>query len=230
MNKKQQTIDILYEDNHLIIVNKKCGELVQGDKTGDKTLMDNIKDFIKIRDNKPGNVFLGLTHRLDRPTSGIVIYAKTGKALSRMNEKFKKRDIEKTYWAITSPLPKNVATSGTLTHFLRKNSKRNLVTVFTKPTQDAKKAVLHYDLIKKLDNYWLFEIVLETGRSHQIRAQMAKIGASIKGDLKYGSPRSNKDGGIHLHAQKVVFEHPVSKEMVEVVAPPPEDAVWKACL
>lgn len=230
MHHKQCSINILYEDNHLIIVNKKCGELVQGDKTGDKTLMDNVKDFIKIRDNKPGNVFLGLTHRLDRPTSGIVIYAKTSKALSRMNEKFKKRDIEKTYWAVTSPLPKNVATSGTLTHFLRKNSRKNLVTVFTKPTQDAKKAILHYDLIKKLDNYWLFEIALETGRSHQIRAQMAKIGGSIKGDLKYGSPRSNKDGGIHLHARKVVFEHPVSKEMVEVVAPPPEDAVWRACL
>lgn len=221
-------MQILYEDNHLIIVNKKCGELVQGDKTGDVTMMDDIKNFIKIRDNKPGNVFLGLTHRLDRPTSGIVIYAKTSKALSRMNEKFKKREIEKTYWAITSPLPANVAVSDTLTHYLSKNSKKNLVTVFAQPTKDAKKAILHYNLIQKLDNYWLFEIELETGRSHQIRAQMSKIGASIKGDLKYGSPRSNKDGGIHLHARKVVFEHPVTKETIEIVAPVPEDALWQA--
>lgn len=221
-------MQILYEDNHLIIVNKKCGELVQGDKTGDVTMMDDIKNFIKIRDNKPGNVFLGLTHRLDRPTSGIVIYAKTSKALSRMNEKFKKREIEKTYWAITSPLPANVAVSDTLTHYLSKNSKKNLVTVFAQPTKDAKKAILHYNLIQKLDNYWLFEIELETGRSHQIRAQMSKIGASIKGDLKYGSPRSNKDGCIHLHARKVVFEHPVTKETIEIVAPVPEDALWQA--
>ena len=226
MNEK----DILYEDNHLIIINKKCGELVQGDKTGDITLLEKIKHFIKIRDNKPGNVFLGLTHRLDRPTSGIVIYAKTSKALSRMNEKFKKRDIEKTYWAITTPLPKQVATQGTLTHFLRKNTKKNLVTVFTQPSKDAKKAILHYQLIKELENYWLFEIELETGRSHQIRSQMSKIGAVIKGDLKYGAARSNPDGGIHLHARKVKFEHPVSKKMIEVVAPTPSDAVWAACL
>lgn len=223
-------MDILYEDNHLIIVNKRCGELVQGDKTGDITLMEKIKDFIKVRDNKPGNVYLGLTHRLDRPTSGIVIYAKTSKALTRMNEKFRKREIDKIYWAVTSPLPKNISTAGTLTHYLRKNSKKNLVTVFAKPTQDAKKAILHYDLIKQLNHYYLFEVKLETGRSHQIRAQMSKIGASIKGDLKYGSPRSNKDGGIHLHARKVSFEHPVKKEQIQVIAPPPKDAVWDACL
>lgn len=221
-------LQILYEDNHLLVVNKKCGDLVQGDKTGDVTLLEQIKDFIKERDAKPGNVFLGLTHRLDRPTSGIVIYAKTSKALSRMNEKFKKREIQKIYWAVTSPLPDSQPVSGTLTHYLRKNAKKNLVTVFTQPTKDAKKAVLHYNLIQKLDNYWLFEIELETGRSHQIRAQMAKIGASIKGDLKYGSPRSNPDGGIHLHARKVVFDHPVTKEKILIVAPTPEDAIWKA--
>ena len=227
---ERNSLDILYEDNHLIIVNKRCGELVQGDKTGDLTLLEEIKDFIKIRDNKPGNVYLGLTHRLDRPTSGIVIYAKTSKALARMNEKFKNREIQKYYWAVTTPLPKNVPVSGTLTHYLRKNSKKNLVTVFTQPTAEAKKAVLHYKLIQQLDNYQVFEIELETGRSHQIRAQMAKIGASIKGDLKYGSPRSNKDGGIHLHARKVIFDHPVTKEKVEITAPLPDDVLWQACL
>ncbi|MDO5654782.1 MAG: RluA family pseudouridine synthase [Flavobacteriaceae bacterium] len=223
-------LKILYEDNHLIVINKKCGDLVQGDSTGDTTLMDEIKQYIKIRDHKPGNVFLGLTHRLDRPTSGIVIYAKTSKALSRMNEKFKNREIEKIYWAVTSPLPSNISENGTLIHYLRKNNQKNLVTVFTTPTQDAKKAVLHYQLLQKLQNYWLFEIELETGRSHQIRAQMAKIGAHIKGDLKYGAPRSNPDGGIHLHARKVNFEHPVTKENIQIVAPPPDDTIWNACL
>lgn len=221
--------DILYEDNHLLIVNKKCGELVQGDKTGDKTLMDDIKAFIKVRDNKPGNVYLGLTHRLDRPTSGIVIFAKTTKALTRMNEKFKKREVEKTYWAVTTPLPKNVPTADTLEHYLKKNAKKNLVTVYTKPTDGAKKAILHYKLIQQLDNYWLFEINLETGRSHQIRTQMSKIGAVIKGDLKYGAKRSNPDGGIHLHARKVVFEHPTTKEIINVTAPTPNDPIWNAC-
>lgn len=225
----KKAVDILYVDNHLIIVNKKCGELVQGDKTGDRTLLEEIKDHIKIRDEKPGNVFLGLTHRLDRPTSGIVIYAKTSKALSRMNEKFRNQEVDKTYWAVTTPLPHSTATSGTLRHYLQKNEKKNLVTVFPHPTKNAKKAVLHYELVQKLDNYWLFEIKLETGRSHQIRAQMSKIGAIIKGDLKYGAARSNPNGGIHLHARKVVFEHPVTKETVEVTAPLPDDPVWNAC-
>ncbi|MGI9527422.1 MAG: RluA family pseudouridine synthase, partial [Weeksellaceae bacterium] len=215
--------DILFEDNHLIIINKKPGELVQGDKTGDKTLLDKVKEYIKVNENKPGNVFLGLTHRLDRPTSGIVIFAKTSKALTRMNEKFKKREIHKTYWAVTTPLPENTPENGTLTHYLKKNEKRNLVTAFPKPTEGAKKAILHYKLLKKLDNYQIFEIELETGRSHQIRVQMSKIGAPIKGDLKYGSPRSNKDGGIHLHARKVIFEHPVTQHKVEVTAQPPSE-------
>ncbi|MRJ09526.1 RluA family pseudouridine synthase [Ornithobacterium rhinotracheale] len=223
-------LEILYEDNHLIIVNKKCGELVQGDKTGDKSLLDDIKDFIKIRDKKPGNVYLGLIHRLDRVTSGAIVYAKTSKALSRMNEKFKSRMVKKTYWALCSPLASHQPTEGTLTHFLKKNTKNNTVTVFTKPTDGAKKAVLHYKLLRKLDHYWLFEIELETGRSHQIRAQMAKIGGIIKGDLKYGAPRSNKGGGIHLHARHLSFEHPVSKESVSVTAPLPPDSLWQACL
>ena len=223
------TPNILYEDNHLIIVNKNCGELVQGDKTGDKTLMEDLKEFIKVRDNKPGNVFLGLTHRLDRPTSGIVVFAKSSKSLSRMNEKFKKREVHKIYWAVTTPLPDGVETTGTLTHYLKKNAKKNLVTVYTQPTADAKKAILHYNLIKKLDNYWLFEINLETGRSHQIRTQMAKIGAIIKGDLKYGAKRSNPDGGIHLHARKVIFEHPTTKEVIEITAPTPQEKIWEAC-
>lgn len=221
-----QKTDILFEDNHLIIVNKKPGELVQGDKTGDVTLMDDVKEYIKKRDQKPGNVFLGLTHRLDRPTSGIVVMAKTSKALTRMNEKFKNREIAKTYWAITTPLKEDIESEGTLIHYLKKNEKRNLVTAFPQPTPGAKQAILHYKLLKQLDNYSVFEITLETGRSHQIRVQMAKIGAPIKGDLKYGSPRSNKDGGIHLHARKVLFLHPVTQHKVEVLAPPPTDVLW----
>lgn len=222
--------EILWEDNHLIIVNKACGELVQGDKTGDESLLGKIKDFIKIRDKKPGNVYLGLVHRLDRPTSGIVIFAKTSKALGRMNEMFKKREVDKTYWAITQPANTNEPEKGTLEHYLRKNSKKNLVTVFHQPTKDAKKAVLHYELKKKLNNFWWYEIKLETGRSHQIRTQLASIGAPIKGDLKYGASRSNKDGGIHLHARSVEFIHPVSKENIFVEASPPKDTLWQEIL
>lgn len=221
---------ILYEDNHLIAINKACSELVQGDKTGDLCLLDKVKAFIKIRDKKPGNVFLGLIHRLDRPTSGVVLFAKTSKALERMNKKFRDREVDKAYWALTSPLPPQQPTSGKLTHYLRKNNKKNVVTVFPKPTEGAKKAILNYHLLKKLDNYWLFEIDLETGRSHQIRAQMAKIGGIIKGDLKYGAARSNKDGGIHLHARKVGFDHPVTKCKIEITAPLPPDNLWKLCL
>lgn len=224
------TVDILFEDNHLIVVNKKSGKLVQGDKTGDATLMDEIKAFIKERDNKPGNVFLGLIHRLDRPTSGIVIFAKTGKALKRMNETFKKREIEKKYWAITNPLPPEIEKEGTLIHYLAKNQRTNKVTVYQRPGNGAKKAVLHYKFLKNLDNYQLFEIALETGRSHQIRAQMSKIGATIKGDLKYGAARSNPGGNIHLHARYVKFTHPVAQHTVEILAPlPQDDTLWKAC-
>ncbi|NHQ76416.1 RluA family pseudouridine synthase, partial [Elizabethkingia miricola] len=216
---------IVYEDNHLLVINKQVGQLVQGDKTGDKSLLDEIKDFIKIRDHKPGNVFLGLVHRIDRPTSGLVIYAKTSKALSRLTQMVKNREIEKTYWAI---VPKEmIPLEQKLVHYLRKNEKNNKATVFEKVTEGAKEARLHYKVIRTLDNYYLLEIDLETGRHHQIRAQLAKIGIPIKGDLKYGAPRSNPDGGIHLHARKLSFTHPVTKEAIEIIAPTnPQDKIW----
>ncbi|HFI4794495.1 TPA: RluA family pseudouridine synthase [Elizabethkingia anophelis] len=219
---------IVYEDNHLLVINKQVGQLVQGDKTGDKSLLDEIKDFIKIRDHKPGNVFLGLVHRIDRPTSGLVIYAKTSKALSRLTQMVKNREIEKTYWAI---VPKEmIPLEQKLVHYLRKNEKNNKGTVFEKVTEGAKEARLHYKVIRTLDNYYLLEIDLETGRHHQIRAQLAKIGIPIKGDLKYGAPRSNPDGGIHLHARKLSFIHPVTKEAIEIIAPTnPQDKIWQAC-
>lgn len=219
---------IVYEDNHLLIINKKVGQLVQGDKTGDEPLLDSIKNFIKIRDDKPGNVFLGLVHRIDRPTSGLVIYAKTSKALSRLTQMVKNREIKKTYWAV---VPKEmIPKSQRLVHYLQKNEKTNKAVVFIKATEGAKEAILTYHVIKTLDNYLLLEIDLETGRHHQIRAQLSKTGVPIKGDLKYGSPRSNPDGGINLHARKLEFIHPVTKEKIEVIAPVPQnDAIWRAC-
>ncbi|MFX1651733.1 RluA family pseudouridine synthase [Riemerella anatipestifer] len=219
---------ILYEDNHLLVINKKAGQLVQGDKTGDASLLELIKYFIKSRDNKPGNVFLGLVHRIDRPTSGLVIYAKTSKALTRLTQMVKNREIKKTYWAI---VPKEmISPSQKLVHYLKKNEKNNKAIIFTKPTEGAKQAILSYNLILSLDNYLLLEIDLETGRHHQIRAQLSKIGIPIKGDLKYGAPRSNSDGGISLHARRLEFIHPVSKEKITIVAPvPSHDSVWRAC-
>ncbi|MFX1612244.1 RluA family pseudouridine synthase [Riemerella anatipestifer] len=219
---------ILYEDNHLLVINKKAGQLVQGDKTGDASLLELIKYFIKSRDNKPGNVFLGLVHRIDRPTSGLVIYAKTSKALTRLTQMVKNREIKKTYWAI---VPKEmISPSQKLVHYLKKNEKNNKAIIFTKPTEGAKQAILSYNLILSLDNYLLLEIDLETGRHHQIRAQLSKIGIPIKGDLKYGAPRSNSDGGISLHARRLEFIHPVSKEKITIVAPvPSQDSVWRAC-
>ena len=200
------------------------GQLVQGDKTGDESLLDSIKNFIKIKDNKPGNVFLGLVHRIDRPTSGLVIYAKTSKALSRLTQMVKNREVKKTYWAVVAK--EIIPQSQRLVHYLKKNEKNNKAIIFNKPTEGAKEAILTYNIIKTLDNYQLLEIDLETGRHHQIRAQLSKIGASIKGDLKYGSPRSNPDGGIHLHARKLEFIHPVTKENIEIIAPVPQnDAV-----
>lgn len=219
---------IIFEDNHLLVINKNAGQLVQGDKTGDESLLESIKNFIKIRDHKPGNVFLGLVHRIDRPTSGLVIYAKTSKALSRLTQMVKNREIKKTYWAVVAK--EMIPQTQRLVHYLKKNEKNNKAIIFTKPTEGAKEAILTYNIIKTLDNYLLLEIDLETGRHHQIRAQLSKIGASIKGDLKYGSPRSNPDGGISLHARKLEFIHPVTKEHVEIVAPVPQnDAVWRAC-
>ena len=219
---------IIFEDNHLLVINKKVGQLVQGDKTGDESLLDSIKNFIKIRDNKPGNVFLGLVHRIDRPTSGLVIYAKTSKALSRLTQMVKNREIKKTYWAVVAK--EMILPSQRLVHYLKKNEKNNKAIVFPKPTEGAKEAILTYNIVKALDNYLLLEIDLETGRHHQIRAQLSKNGTPIKGDLKYGSPRSNPDGGIHLHARKLEFIHPVTKENIEITAPVPQnDAIWRAC-
>lgn len=219
---------IVFEDNHLLVINKLPGQLVQGDKTGDLSLLDLIKNFIKIRDNKPGNVFLGLVHRIDRPTSGLVIYAKTSKALSRLTQMVKNREMKKTYWAIVPKV--EIPKQQRLVHYLQKNEKNNKSTVFPKVTEGAKEAILNYEIIKVLDNFQLLEVDLETGRHHQIRAQLSKIGVPIKGDLKYGAARSNPDGGIHLHARKLQFVHPVSLERLILTAPVPQnDAIWKAC-
>ncbi|MBR4267243.1 MAG: RNA pseudouridine synthase [Bacteroidales bacterium] len=218
-------MEILYEDNHLIIVSKTVNEIVQGDKTGDKTLIDTVKAYIKEKYNKPGEVFLGLTHRLDRPTSGIVIFAKTSKALSRMNEMFRNGDVHKTYWAITGKCPDS--DEATLENFLQKNEKQNKSYVTKTESKEAKKAILKYKVIAKSDRYYLLEINLLTGRHHQIRCQLAHIGCPVKGDLKYGYPRSNSDGGLSLHARKVQFIHPVSKKEIKIVAPVPNDKLWK---
>ncbi|WP_124642654.1 MULTISPECIES: RluA family pseudouridine synthase [Amniculibacterium] len=228
MSKEFSADQIAYEDNHLMVVNKKVGQLVQGDKTGDESLLEAVKNFIKIRDQKPGNVFLGLVHRIDRPTSGLVIYAKTSKALSRLTQMVKNREVKKTYWALVGKdaIPQSLR----LVHYLKKNEKNNKAIVFTKPTEGAKEAVLTYQIIKSLDRYLLLEVDLETGRHHQIRAQLSKNGTPIKGDLKYGAPRSNPDGGISLHARKLEFIHPTTKELIVVVgALPKNDAVWQAC-
>ncbi len=217
---------VLYEDNHIIIVNKTVSEIVQGDKTGDKPLSEIVKEYLKEKYNKPGNVFIGVTHRLDRPTSGIVVFAKTSKALPRLNDMFKNKEIKKTYWAIVKNAPKQ--SEGTLKHYLVRNEKQNKSYAYDTEKPNSKLAILHYKTIARSDNYNLLEIDLETGRHHQIRCQLAKIGCPIKGDLKYGAERSNSDGGISLHARKVSFIHPVSKELIEITAPVPEDNLWKA--
>jgi 23S rRNA pseudouridine1911/1915/1917 synthase len=222
-----KNIEILFEDNHIIVVNKKSGDLVQGDKTGDAPLSDILKNYIKTKYNKPGNVYLGVVHRLDRPTTGIVIFAKTSKALERLNKMLRDKKIDKTYWAIIKNKPQKE--KDTLINYLRKNPKNNKATVFNKETKDTKKAILHYKVAKSLDNYHLLEIDLETGRHHQIRSQLAHINCPIKGDLKYGFNRSNKDAGIHLHARKINFIHPVKKVSIEIIAPTPKDPIWNAC-
>ncbi len=227
MRSTEQNLEILYEDNHLIIVNKRVGDLVQGDKTGDIPLSELVKSFIKKKYQKPGEVYLGVVHRLDRPTSGVVIFARTSKALSRLNEALRHKTIQKTYWAIVKQLPPNE--SDTLINYLVKNPKNNKSTAFNTEQKGTKKAILHYKVLKKFDNYSLIEINLETGRHHQIRVQLARIGSPIKGDLKYGFDRSNKDGGIHLHARKVEFVHPVSKELLIIEAPTPKDVLWDMC-
>ena len=227
MLSTKDNLQVLFEDNHIVIVNKRAGDITQGDKTGDKPLSDVVKEYIKEKYNKPGEVFLGVVHRLDRPTSGIIIFARTSKALERLNKMLREKTIQKTYWAIVKNQPKKE--SNTLINFLKKNPKNNKSSAFAKEIDGSKKAILHYKTIKKLDNYSLLEIDLETGRHHQIRCQLATIGSPIKGDLKYGFNRSNKDGSIHLHARKINFIHPVSKEEISIIAPVPNDVIWKAC-
>jgi 23S rRNA pseudouridine1911/1915/1917 synthase len=218
-------IEVLYEDNHLIGVNKKAGDITQGDKTGDETLPDKVKAWLKVKYDKPGNVFCGVIHRLDRPTSGIVLLAKTSKGLSRMNAMFQKKQVQKTYWAIVEEKPST--DSGSLSDYLKKNDKQNKSYVVKKDTPEAKHAELDFKLIASSDRYYLLEINPRTGRHHQIRTQLANLGSVIKGDLKYGAKRSNGDGSISLHARKIQFTHPVSKEIISITAPVPEDKLWK---
>lgn len=218
-------ISVIYEDNHLIIVNKRSGDITQGDKTGDKPLPEKVKEWLKKKYNKPGNVFCGVVHRLDRPTSGVVVFAKTSKALTRMNKMFQQKEVQKTYWAIVESKPNKAQDE--LTHFLKKNDKQNKSYPVKEGVELAKKATLRYNTIATSENYFLLEVFPETGRHHQIRTQLSAIGAIIKGDLKYGAKRSNKDGSISLHARKIEFIHPVSKETISVKAPVPNDPLWK---
>jgi 23S rRNA pseudouridine1911/1915/1917 synthase len=218
---------VLYEDNHIIAVNKSSSEIVQGDKTGDQPLSETIKLYLKEKYNKPGDVFLGVVHRLDRPVSGVVLFAKTSKALTRLNEMFRTQEIKKTYWAIVKEKPEQP--EGRLEHYLTRNEKQNKSMAYDKPRSDAKKAALSYRMIAQSDTYYLLEVQLETGRHHQIRCQLGKMGCPIKGDLKYGFPRSNPNGGISLHARSVEFIHPVSKEFIQLTAPlPTDDKLWQA--
>ena len=219
-------MNVLYEDNHIIIVNKASGEIVQGDKTGDTPLVEIVRAYIKEKYNKPGNVFCGLTHRLDRPVSGVVIFAKTSKALERINNMLQKHEIKKTYWAIVKNTPKQA--EGTLVNYLVRNEKQNKSYAYNTEKPNSKRAELNYKVIGKSDNYTLLEVNLITGRHHQIRCQLAAMGCPIKGDLKYGFDRSNPDGSISLHARSVEFTHPVSKELIHVEAPTPVDNMWKA--
>ena len=216
---------VVYEDNHIIVVNKTASEIVQADKTGDTPLSETVKQYLKEKYQKPGNVFLGVTHRLDRRVSGLVIFAKTSKALTRLNEMFRAGEVKKTYWAVVKNAPKE--SEGELVHFLVRNEKQNKSYAYDKEVPNSKKAVLDYRLIGRSDNYYLLEVDLKTGRHHQIRCQLAKMGCPIKGDLKYGSPRSNPDGSICLHARRVRLVHPVSKELIELKAPLPEGNLWK---
>ena len=216
---------VVYEDNHIIVVNKTASEIVQADKTGDTPLSETVKQYLKEKYQKPGNVFLGVTHRLDRPVSGLVIFAKTSKALTRLNEMFRTSEVKKTYWAVVKNAPQEP--EGELVHFLVRNEKQNKSYAYDKEVPNSKKAILHYRLIGHSENYYLLEVDLKTGRHHQIRCQLAKMGCPIKGDLKYGPPRSNPGGSFYLHARRVRFIHPVSKELIELEAPLPEGNLWK---
>ena len=226
MNSTKDNLQVLFEDNHIIIVNKRVGDIVQGDKTGDTPLSEIVKQYIANKYHKKGNVFLGVVHRLDRPTSGIIIFARTSKALERLNKMLRDKQIQKTYWAIVKNKPNKE--KDTLIHYLKKNSKNNKSTVFSRETEGSKKAILHYTVIKELDNYVVLKIDLETGRHHQIRAQLSFIKSPIKGDLKYGAKRSNPDGGICLHAREIEFIHPVTKNEVHIIANTPKDILWNS--
>lgn len=215
---------VLYEDNHIIIVNKTASEIVQGDKTGDTPLSEIVKQYLKEKYAKPGNVFIGVTHRLDRPVSGLVVFAKTSKALARLNEMFRGSEVKKTYWAVVKERPPK--DEDELVHYLVRNEKQNKSYAYDKERPGSKKAVLHYRLIGHSQNYYLLEVDLKTGRHHQIRCQLAKMGCPIKGDLKYGFPRSNPDGSICLHARRIRFVHPVSKNLIDVEAPLPPGNLW----
>lgn len=218
-------LQVLHEDNHVIVVNKRPSDIVQGDKTGDVTMPDQIKEFLRVKYNKPGNIFCGVVHRLDRPTSGAVVFAKTSKSLTRLNEQFREKDTKKIYWAVVEKAPQS--NTGHLENFLLKNEKQNKAYVHQKEVSGSKKAILDYRVVSQSDKYTLVEVVLHTGRHHQIRAQMAHIGCIIKGDLKYGAKRSNADGSIHLHARYLSFIHPTTKETIQITAPVPDDSLWK---
>ena len=220
-------IEVLYEDNHIIAVNKEASDIIQGDKTGDKPLPEFVKDYIKKKYNKPGEVYLGVVHRLDRPVSGVVLFARTSTALSRLNEMFREKKVQKTYWAVVKNKPQNP--SDTLIHFLLKNQAKNKSKAFSREGNHALRSELSYQLIKSLDKYHLIEVIPKTGRHHQIRVQLSKIGCPIKGDVKYGFDRTNKDKSIHLHARKIDFVHPVKKEPICITAPTPKDVLWNAC-
>lgn len=225
-DKMEKVLEILYEDNHIIAVNKRSGDIVQADETGDTPLSEIVKSYIKEKYQKPGDVFLGVVHRIDRPVSGIVLFARTSKALTRLNELFKNKTIQKTYWCVVKQKPK--LNEATLQHYHIKDAKQRKAKLYDKEIAHSKKCVLHYKLLASSDNYHLLAVQLETGRFHQIRAQLAKIGSAIKGDVKYGFERPNENArSIHLHARKIEFEHPVKKEKIEIIAPLPDDKIWK---
>lgn len=222
----KNNLQVLYEDNHIIVINKRCGDIVQGDKTGDKPLSAVVQAYLKEKYHKPGNVFVGVVHRLDRPTSGVLVFAKTSKALSRLNRQFAQSHPQKIYWAMVQARPPRQEDS--LVHYLLRKPAQNKSYAHIHAVPGSKRAELHYRVVQSLEHYYQLEIDLKTGRHHQIRSQLAAIGCPIKGDLKYGAPRSNAGGGIHLHARKLVLIHPVQKEEIAFTAPVPEDKLWKA--
>ncbi|HEY1039125.1 MAG TPA: RluA family pseudouridine synthase [Bacteroidia bacterium] len=225
---EQKGIEVLYEDNHIIAINKRPSDIVQGDKTGDEPLSEKVKQFLRAKYDKPGDVFCGVVHRIDRPVSGVVLFAKTSKALSRLNELFRTKDITKTYWAVVKNKPKEM--EGTLIHYMIKDEAKNKSRAYAEPRKGALKSELHYKIIAKTDTYFLLEVNPITGRHHQIRVQLSTMGSPIKGDIKYGFDRTNKDASIHLHARKIEFTHPVKQTPMCIIAPPPDEVVWNACV